>query len=212
MWFKHCKSKGLISWRVGLRALIRSTLWKLVGVFWEHFSRDWWSEPRVCRHTLHSPVHMLLPHILPYSAHRDTRTIYKYTHSSTVVDFMHASSIKALHPPISLHCSLISSLTLFAVLCFFCFYCCKAPFYSAFRHFFLPWGKKPPPPPPFSLSLSRIQTLNLSLCLSLGPCFLMHLPVTERDRDLTLPSSSPDPPPPLAPLLHLSSSRFLTVG
>lgn len=69
------------------------------------------------------------------------------------------------------------------------------------------------------LSLSRhvswFQTLNLSLCLSLDPAFPMHLPAAEGYRDSSLPSFSPAPtpaPPPLLPLLHLSSSRFLTEG
>lgn len=68
----------------------------------------------------------------------------------------------------------------------------------------------------FSLSLSAPETsLTLSLSQSVFP---MHLPVAEGNRDLTLPSSSPPPPfpppppLPLSPLLHLSSSRFLTEG
>ena len=73
--------------------------------------------------------------------------------------------------------------------------------------------------PSLSLSLSLRSKGWTSLTLSLSQSvFPMHLPVAEGNRDLTLPSSSPPPsfppppPLPLSPLLHLSSSRFLTEG
>lgn len=81
-----------------------------------------------------------MPHSLTYSTltHTCARNIYKYTHSSTVVDFMSASSMKAASPFLSLtfhflspslslslfrspllsH-SLLLLLTLYAILCFF---------------------------------------------------------------------------------------------
>lgn len=85
-------------------------------------------------------VHVMRPHTLTYSTltHTCARSIYKYTHSSTVVDFMSASSMKAASPFLSLtfhflspslslslflspllsH-SLLLLLTLYAILCLF---------------------------------------------------------------------------------------------
>lgn len=175
-------------------------------------------------------------------------------HSSTVVDFMSASSMKAASPFLSLTSDFLSpslsitlslsiapslSPSLAHSLCNSLFFCCLRCWGILFYHVLAVLVFSPALNLCFHLlmrevscrfgsfisclfiflSLSRhlfwFQTLNLSLCLSLDPAFPMHLPAAEGYRDSSLPSFSPAPapaPPPLPPLLHLSSSRFLTEG
>lgn len=169
--------------------------------------------------------------------YRRTQSIYKYTHSSTVVGFMSAGSRKAAPPFSPSHPSLPLSLSspspsptlpLALSLCLSCSLC-----NSLFLPLLLPVNrlsfcllKREDPFADFLHSLLSSNLLSvslphkLSLSLSIGSkhtvvslVFHMHLPRVEGNRDLTRPSSSPPPLPPPHPLPPLrSSSHLLTAG
>lgn len=172
-----------------------------------------------CAHAFITNIHVL------YSG-----SIYIFTHSSAVVDFTSAGSIKAAPPFSPSHLPSLLSLYLshsvalsfalapYAMLYFCCLCCLGTLFYSVFCSVLMLWREKPPPADflfsflscdlglSLFLSLSQIQTLNLSHFLSLSrSVFPMHLPVAEGNRDLTLPSSSPPPLPPSLALHPLVS-------